>query len=213
MAKVSEMFDQLRDLISDQADAQVTFANKKLYLNRGIARMWPIIRGQNESEDIILVAGQTDYPYDWTDRLLTSVEISSEVGGSDFNRFVQYDIVTDDFSGSGVLRVRLSTASTGYTIRLRTLTPISPISAADYTAAQSEDWSGDTRSIGLPVLYAMGMIAARKLDDRQDTTRYSTTVAMNGVTDTGIMTASNFWFGQFEAELLAMERPLPIARD
>jgi hypothetical protein len=65
----------------------------------------------------------------------------------------------------------------------------------------------------LAVLYAMGMIAAGKVDDRQDTLRYNTTQATNGVNDGDIIQFAQMWFGQFDVELADMERPLPISRD
>ena len=106
-----------------------------------------------------------------------------------------------------------STEFNGYDVRIRYSAPPVAIAAASYAAAGSETWTGPDRAIGIPVYYAAALCAMRKLDTRQDTNRYSTTQAQNGVTDQDIMAASQMWMGQFELELSDFDRPLPPARD
>lgn len=215
MAFVSEMFDQLRDLLNDATDAQVTYANKKLWINRGIRRLWPHIYRTVVDTSITVVADTYDYtlPAAVADGVITSVEIETDPGGGQFVRFEAYDIVDGDEDQAGVFRFVNFLPEVGTDIRIRYAAPIPVVAAASYAASQSESWTGPDRALNLPVLYAMAMIAARKLDDRQDHTRYSTTQALNGVTDQDLMAGVQLWMGQFELELDTWSRPLPIVRD
>lgn len=214
MAFVSDLFDQLRDILNDASDTQVPFATKKLYLNRGIARLWPRVWLLDE-QGITLVAGQREYNLSIAVAKghVVSVEYLPEGEADDAFRFTDYDIIPGDEDELGYFRLPVAPSSSSDLIRLKVALPVPQIVAASYAAAQSEMWAGPDRAMGLPVLYALGLIAARRLDDRQDHTRYSTTQALNGVTDNDVMTASAMWFGQFAEELADIEMPLPIAKD
>lgn len=214
MAFVSEMFDTVRDLTNDVTDTQTPFLTKKLFLNRGIARMWPSVWRVQTA--IITIAADTynySLPVAAADGHILSVELEQTDGS--FNRFSAWDTYTGDEDTAGVF-VLLSNPNSsllGMDLRVRYAAPVSLISAANYTASQSETWVGPDRAIGIPCYYAVSLIAARKIDDRQDTLRYSTTQASNGVTDDGLLGSSQMWMGQFELELAAFDRPLPPARD
>ena len=215
MAFVSELFDQLRDLLNDATDTQVPFATKKLYLNRGIARMWPKV-WRLVSTTITVTTGAYDYalPAAAADGMVVAVELE-QLDGS-FLRFDDYDIIAGDEDLAGVFRLTVNPDSVdllGMDIRIRYAAPVSLIAAASYAAAGSETWTGPDRAMGIPVHYAAALIAMRKVDDRQNTNRYSTTQAQNGVTDQDIMAAGQLWMGQFELELAEFDRPLPPARD
>lgn len=214
MAFVSELFDQFRDLIGDTADTQISFATKKIWLNRGIARLWPRVGRFVSDTSLAIVADQYEYdlPAGLAEGMLLSVEIETE-NADEYQRMDRYDVIPGDEDLGWKLVILAPLPDEDKKIRVRYFAPIAAIAASTYVAAQSESWVGPDRAMGLPVLYAMGMSAARKLDDRQDTLRYSTTQALNGVTDQDIMGASQMWFGQFEVELADMERPLPPARD
>lgn len=213
MAFTSELFDQMRDLLDDASDTQVSFATKKLFLNRGIAKMWPrVYMLDTYSQELT-----TDvYDYAITgalaDGMSVAAEITTEEAGTEYIRYENYEILPGDEDQAAVLRLTGSHPGDGFLLRIRFTTAIPQIAAADYAAAQAETWAAPDRVIGLPVLYAMGMATIRKLDNRQDHTRMSTTQALNGVTDQDIMGAAQMWFGQFEAELDDLERPLPIAK-
>ena len=214
MAFVSELFDQLRDLLNDPTDTQVSFATKKLYLNNGINRLWPRVY-KIASTTVTVLTQQYDYtlPVGAADGLVLSVELENLYG---YTRFVDYDIMDGDEDATGIIRLTRSPNDSellGNDIRIKYAAPIAQIVATSYANAGSETWVGPDRARHLPVLYAMSMIAARRIDDRQDLNRYSTTQAMNGVTDNDIMQTSAYWMGQFESELADMERVLPIARD
>lgn len=214
MAYVSELFDQLRDLLNDATDTQVPFATKKLYLNNGINRLWPrVFKVASTTITVLTETYDYDLPVGAADGHILSVELENDYG---YSRFVDYDIMDGDEDTAGVFRLARNPDDAdmlGYIIRIKYAAPVAQISAASYAAAGSEAWNGPDRARHLPVYYAMSMIAARRLDDRQDHTRYSTTQAMNGVTDTDIMQSASYWMGQFEAELNDMAKPLPIARD
>jgi len=215
MAFVSEMVDQLRDLLGDAADSQVTYANKKLWLNRGIRALWPSIYRVVVDTSITVAADTYDYalPAAVMDGVIMSIEIETGDGTDRYVRFEDYDIIEGDEDQAGVLRFTTYLPSAGVGVRIRYAAPIPVIAAASYAAAGSETWTGPDRALNLPVLYAMAMIAGRKLDDRQDHTRYSTMQSMNGVTDQDIMGSYQMWMGQFELELDKWSRPLPIVRD
>lgn len=214
MAFTSEMFDQLRDLLNDATDTQVSFATKKMWLNRGIRRMWPTIY-RIETESVATSGTARNYPLSTlmgpSDGYILGVEIEDENG--DFSRFDDYDILPGDEEEPAILVLTGILPPSGTTLAVRHATFVSTIAAASYAASQSETYVGPDNSLNLPVLYAMAMITARKIDDRQDTNRYSTTQAQNGVSDQDIMGASQLWMGQFELELESLNRPLPIARD
>ena len=215
MAFVSEMVDQLRDLLNDAADSQVTYANKKLWLNRGIRLLWPNIYRVVVDTSIAVLAETWDYsvPAAVMDGVITAVEIETGDGEDRYVRFEDYDIIEGDEDVAGILRFTSYLPEAGVAVRIRYAAPIPVIAAATYAASQSETWTGPDRALNLPVLYAMAMITARKIDDRQDHTRYSTLQAQNGVTDTDLMAAMQLWMGQFELELDKFYRPLPIVRD
>lgn len=213
MAFVSEIFDELRDLLTDPADSQVTFATKKLYVNHAIARMWPKVYSI-ASTNVALTAGTYEYALGAAvvDGMILSVEINTLVDTLTYHRFDRYDVIPGDEDLAGKL-VLIDNPVTGTTIRIRYAAPIPQVSAASYAAAQSETWSGPDRALRCPVAYAMSRCTLRKLDDRQDTLRYSTTQATNGVTDQDIIAAAQNWMAEFELELDNLERPLPPARD
>lgn len=215
MAFVSELFDQLRDLLNDASDNQVSYANKKLWLNRGIQMLWPGVYRVVVDTSITVVDQVWDYtlPAAVADGMILSVEAETEVGSNRFVRYEDYDIIDGDEDQAGVFRFSGVLPLEGIDLRIRYAAPIPIISAANYAAAGSETWSGPDRARHVPVFYAAAMIAARKIDDRQDHTRYTTTDALNGVTDQDIMSAFQMWMGQFELELDKLSRPHPIVRD
>ena len=215
MAFVSEMFDQLRDMLNDAADSQVSYANKKLWINRGIRRMWPSIYRVVVDTSITIASGVYDYtlPSAVANGVITAIEIETGVGTGYYVRYEDYDIIEGDEDQTGILRIAGIFPTAGVRVRIRYAARVSTVAAANYAAAQAETWTGPDDAMDLPVLYAMAMIAGRKVDDRQDHKRYSTLQAANGVSDQDIMATYQLWMGQFELELDARSRPLPIVRD
>ncbi len=213
MAFVSELFDTVRDQLNDPTDTQVTFALKKLYLNRGIARMWPHVY-QIVALSQALTADTYEYsaPVGLVDGYVLSFEVNTISDTLTYRRFDEYDIIAGDEDLAGKIVLSFN-PSTGTSLRIRYAAPVPLIVAASYAASQSEVWTGPDRAMGIPVYYALSLIASRKVDDRQDTLRYNTTQASNGVTDNDIMSLSQMWMGQYELELAAFDRPLPISHD
>lgn len=222
MAFVSEIFDQIRDQLDDTADSQVAFATKKLYANMGIRRMfsggsgiWRLVTDST----VALVDDTFEYAIPSTVSAsggrIVSVEVETELSSAQYTRLTHYDVIPgdEDLAGRLIFTGPYLPSEEGALVRIRAAVPCSQISAATYVAAQSETWAGPDAAIHLPALYALGMIAARRLDNRQDHTRYSTTQASNSVQDQDIMQSSQLWLAQFELELDAMSRPLPIAKD
>jgi hypothetical protein len=213
MAFVSELFDTLRDQLGDPTDTQVPFLTKRLYLNRGIQRMWPHV-WKTATLNIAVTTGIYEYSLstDASDGYVLSVEINTIADSTHYYRFEDYDILPGD-EDLGSKFILSFSPTTGQTVRVRYAMPVPVIASASYASSQSELWDGPDRAMSIPPYYALSLIAARKVDDRQDTLRYSTTQASNGVQDSDIMAASQMWMGQFELELAAFERPLPIAKD
>lgn len=213
MAFVSDLFDTLRDLLNDPADSQVTHLTKRLYLNKGIARLWPQVYSV-KTLDVSMIDSTYEYalPVVVTDGYILSIEANTLNYPTLYTRYSYYDVIPGDEDLAGKLVV-FGGSSTGVTLRIRYAAPVPLIVAASYVASQSELWAAPDRAMSLPAHYAMAMITSRKVDDRQDTLRYSTTQASNGVSDDDIMAASQMWMGQFELELAAFERPLPPAVD
>lgn len=216
MAFVSEMVDQLRSLLNDAADTQVTYATKKLFLNRGISLLWPAVRRVTSYTQTLT---QSDVSYSLpaaiADGYILSVELSTDNPPDIYVRLQNYDVLPGDEDQASFLYIgdaRL-VADGVRTLRVTYAAPIPLIAAASYAASQSETFLGPDRALHLPVLYAMGMLTQGKIDDRQDTLRYSTTQATNGVTDTDILSAAQVWLNQFYAELEQLTRPLPPTRD
>lgn len=216
MAFVSEMIDELRDLLVDPDDEQVPLAMKRVYLNQGISNMWPSMFRLVTASLIPIVAATPDYslPAAVADGFITSVEISTTDTSVFYQRLNEYDIIFGDEDSAGILRLGLdSTSFAAYDIRVTYAAPCSPIVGTTYAAMQAETWVGPDRARHLPVFYAMAMCSLRKVDDRQDYKRVSTTQMTNGTTDNDIMQSSQLWMSQFELELDKLSRPLPVARD
>lgn len=214
MAFVSEMVDQLRVFLNDTGDTQVSFATKKLFLNRGIQVLWPAIYRITETTIAVTTADSIyALPIAVTQGLVLSVELRDSTDNDDYLRLANFDVIAGDEDTAGYIRLGRRPTSDSALLRIRYATPISQIAAATYVAAQSEVWVGPDRALNLPVLYAMAMITSAKIDDRQDHTRYSTTQAANGTADSDILTASSAWLNQYYAELEQLTRPLPPTRD
>lgn len=208
------MVDQLRDLLNDSTDTQVTIAMKKLYLNRGIARLWPKV---HKIATATIDLNADDYIYDVPaavgDGMIVAVEFHDSDDDQDFQRFSDYDYIPAGHSATGRIRINRDIAEATAELRIMYAAPIDYISGSTYAAMQSETWTGPDRALALPVYYAAALCAMRKIDDRQDTNRYSTTQGQNGVTDRDMLALAQTWMGQFELEVGEMERPLFPAVD
>lgn len=207
MAFTSEMFDQLRDFLTDPTDSQVDFGTKKLYLNRGIARLWPkVFRVVDAGTITITTAYEYTLPTTMNHGHVLTVEIESGNATSLFHTLGHYEIIPATDALPARIKIGGTLPAAGALLRVRFGAPVARIAAANYAASGSETWVGPEEAIGLPVVYAMGLISLRRLDDRLDHSRYSTTQAMNGVQESDYMSAAQLWFNQFDVELAELAK-------
>jgi hypothetical protein len=205
MTTFLELQSDLTDRLNDAGHTQIPLATKKLYLNHGIAATWPRLYITARDVTLVYAALQTDYNIPaavGSNSKILRVEIETGTATGVYNELIDYDVVP------GLADPILSLQATGrYTVGSRIR-----ITAAKRIAALSGDsdvYGGPAGSDELPVLYAMGIAIARRLDDRMDHRRYSTTAGINQVNAADIMEASQFWFAQYELLLDRMALPLP----
>jgi hypothetical protein len=213
VAYVSQCFDELRALLADPNDAKLSFDTKKLFLNRGIDRLWPRLWRVTET-GYYLPAGERMVNLGGDDRRGRIIGVWWEDHTGQRYRIGRFDVIAGDEDQNAALRLAGPvSASTAQTVYVRAAVPIVQIGAASYVAAQSEVWTGPDKAIELPVFWAMGLAAMRRLDDRQAFSRYSTTRALNGVDDRDIVDASSYWFSEFWRGVAELEVPLPPTTD
>lgn len=209
-----DMIDDLRDRLNDVGDSQVPFATKLRFLNRGQAAMFPKIFKMVQDNTLAIAASTFEYIFPTgvgTGKVLT-VEIET---GAASNRYVplgRYDVIPSLTAPKLVLLDSTLPSAATAKFRITTADRLTPFAAANYTASQSEVYTGMVGTEELPVLYAMGLATARALDDRMDYTRYSATQVNGGVDPNDIMQVSQFWFAQFELLLDRLQMPMPPTR-
>jgi len=213
----SEQIDQLRDLLVDPTDTQVTFAQKMYYLNAGMRAMFP---------RVYRIA--TDATDQWEDDVFYYSVPSTVQGGllyliekstaADDDFFVPMDYDEYDIepgaAGADVLSVKWDPGDTyedGY-IKYHAALPATPYTAANYAAAGSEAYTYPDHTMEGPVLYAMSRIMAVPLDRRMDYTRHSIQ-AMNRAASPGeIVSVAAYWLDEFERRVEEWRLALPQGR-
>lgn len=215
MSYAAEMVDDLRARLNDPTDSIVTFANKMRFLNRGQAAMFPKV--YRMVRDNTLVLADNVWEYDFPAGIGTGKVLSVECESGDATgRYIplqRYDVLASLSTPVLMITDLVLPSEVGSRLRIVTADRLTPFVAANYTAAQSEVYSGPVGTEELPVLYAMGCAASRGLDARLDYTRYSTTQSANSVDEQGVMQTSQFWFAQFELLLDRLQMPFPVARN
>lgn len=202
MTTCQDLLDDLNDRLNDAGNTQIPQATKIRYLNRGIAATWPHLYVVERDDTLYVQSGVYEY------NLLPAVEgntriIRVEVEAN--SRFVQ---ISD---------WEISPGTTDRTLHFPNALPGLPDARIRITAARplalftltTDTYEGPLLTDELPVLYAMGIAASRRVDDRLDHRRYSTTAAQNGVDIAELMTASQYWFSQFELLLDRFSVPMP----
>lgn len=213
MSFAGDMIDDLRDRLTDPVDAQVPFATKLRFLNRGQAAMFPRIFRLVRDNTLALISGQFEYTFPagvGTGKVLT-VEVETGLTTARYIPLSEYDIVHSLTAPILTLMDIALPSSVGAKLRITTADRLTPIVAASYAASQAVTYSGPDGTEELPVLYAMGLITSRPLDDRMDYTRYAATQS-NGAGPDDIMQVSQFWFAQFELLLDRFSMPYPVSR-
>lgn len=214
MSYAAEMIEDLRDRLNDTNDTQVPFATKIRFLNRGMSAMYPRIFRIARDSSLVLVTDTFEYtiPAAVAQGKVLTVEVESGVGTNRYAHLSRYDVIPSLTVPTLVMLDASLPSAAGAKIRITSAERLTAFTSANYTASQSEVYSGPAGTEELPVLYAMGLATARALDDRMDYTRYSATQQNNSVDSNDIMQVSQFWFAQFELLLDRMQMPLPAAR-
>ena len=214
MSFSSDMVDDLRDRLGDVADTQVPFGTKIRFLNRGQAAMFPRIFKIVRDSTLTLSSNTFEYTFPagiGTGKVLT-VEVESGSGSNRYTPLTRYDIIPSLTVPTIVLLDNELPSAAGAKLRITTADRMTPFVAASYAAAGSELFTGPAGTEELPVLYAMGLSTARRLDDRMDYTRYAATQQPGAVDPNDIMQVSQFWFAQFELLLDRLQMPFPVSR-
>jgi len=213
----SEQIDQLRDLLVDPTDSQVSYDMKMFYLNQAMRAMYP---------RVFRIA--TDATQQWVDDQYYYTIPAAVRGGSmflietstatddDYFRpldFDEYDILPGT-AGADILSVTWDPGDTyadGY-IRYHTAVPATPYVAASYGAAGSEVYTYPDYTMEGPVLYAMSRIMAVPLDRRMDYTRSSVQNQNRGASPQEIVAVSAYWLDEFERRVEEWRMALPQGR-
>ena len=206
MATCADLLADLNEMISDTTNAQVLQATKIRYLNHGMKAMYPKIYKTERDSTTELVADTYEYSipsYVGSNTLGLRVEIETAAGSERYDAASNYLIIpglTDP-----VIQFHTSSLPSEVGAKIR------------FTAAKqltefvltTDVYDGPVGTEQLPVLYALGMVASRTIDDRMDHRRYPTITGANGVTPVDMQNAATFWFGQFELLLDRRAMPLP----
>jgi hypothetical protein len=209
--------DQLRDLLVDPTDTQVTFALKLHYLNMGMRAMFPrVYRVATDSTD-----QWADDVYYYTlpaavrGGLLFLVEKST---AADDDYFVPLDYDEYDIqpgaAGADVLSITWDPTTVyedGY-IKYHAAVPATAYTSANYTASQSEVYTYPDHTIEGPVLYAMSRIMSIPLDKRMNYEEISIQNQNQAATPQEILAVSAYWLDEFERRVDEWRMSLPTAR-
>lgn len=214
MATLQTLLDDLNDRLGDANNAAGAGEAAKIrWLNAGINAMWPLFYEVISNQTLTIEEDQREYalPSGFSDRAkIFSVEIETEEASDlffptdDFDYFIG---VSATETVGGILSLR---TVNGYNvdarIRVKALQPLDT-----YTAA-ADTLTLPARAFELPVLYALGIEASRRIPGRTKYQRYTTTVTQNGVDINEVMNSGQYWFAQFElmCERLAMPWPSSI---
>lgn len=213
----SEQTDQLRDLLEDAADSQVTFARKMAYLNAGMRAMWPRVFQIVSDSTTQFVDDQFEYTIPATVRGGRYVLFEKSTAADD-DYF--YPMNYDDYKilpqAGGADKIILgfdpgSQWEDGY-IRITSAQPLTAYTAASYIAAGSEVYTGPDYTSEGPVLYAMSRISAIPLDQRVDYGRMSVQDQNRAATSGELITVAAYWLDEFERRLEEWRMALPGSR-
>jgi hypothetical protein len=217
---VSEMFDELRQYLDDTDDSVVSFAIKKQWLNRGIRMMFPRIYQRYaavpEIDSEAAAFAEDTYTYEFESVPGDGIISAIQTVDPDTDVPVRLNVEDYEVIPGTTLYVQFTPTITTYydlqEIRVIGAIPITPIAAANYTAAQSEVWTGPAGTLGIPVYYAMSMAAAIPLDDRLKYDQASVVMQQGAASPSDIMSASVFWLDKFNFETDQQMMPTPASR-
>jgi hypothetical protein len=215
----SDQIDQLRDLLEDAADSQVTFARKLYFLNAGQRAMWPRVYQIVQDSSTTFTDDQYEYTIPAAVRGGRIFQLEKSLA-ADTDYFYPFDI--DDYniqrvSTAGADKIILnwdpgSTYGDTGVIRITSALPLTPYTAAAYAASQSEVYTGPDYTLEGPVLYAMSRISAIPLDDRMDHGRISVQAQNRAASPQEYLAVSAYWLDEFERRVEEWNLPLPASR-
>jgi hypothetical protein len=213
----SAQIDQLRDLLVDPTDTQVSFAMKRFYLNQAMRAMFPRVFRVATDASVQLVDDQFYYtiPAAVQGGNLFLIEMSSAADDDYFRplNYDEYDVIPQP-GGADKLSITWdpgATWSDGY-LRFHAVMPATEYTAADYTAAESEEYTYPDYTLEGPVLYAMSRIMAVPLDQRMDFTRSSVQNMNRGASPQEIVSVAAYWLDEFERRVEEWRMALPQSR-
>jgi hypothetical protein len=213
----SDQIDQLRDLLVDPTDVQVSFDLKMHYLNMGMRAMFPrVYRVANDA-----TTQWVDDTYYYTlpsavqGGLLYLIETSTALD-DDYFRPLDYDEydIQPGAAGADVLSVTWNPGSTyedGY-IKYHAALPAVPYAAASYAASESEVYTYPDFTVEGPALYAMSRIMAIPLDRRMDYTKHSLQATNRAASPGEIVSVAAYWLDEFERRVEEWRMALPQGR-
>lgn len=206
MATLLNMLDDLRDRLNDATDTQVSKPTKVRYINHGIRATWP--RLYKTARDVTVTVATDTFEYNIPSAVgnntkLIRVEVESGVASGRYAEL--FDFIVIPGLTDPVLQITGNTlpGPVGARIRFTAAKPLTEL------VGDSDTYDGPAQTDELPVLYAMGLALTRRLDDRIDHRRYSTTAGTNQVGPDDIMTAGQFNYAQFELLLERFALPVP----
>jgi hypothetical protein len=198
------MLSELNDRINDAGNTQVTEAQKIKYLNHGLRAMWPRIYRTVVDTSLELAVDDYEYTIPSTQDYGLPWRVEIETGDST-NIYVPLDDfeIINTITGKAI-RLKWVPAPYGSRFRVTSAVPLTPF------VNSASVYDGPPITEELPVWYALGIVMGRRLEDRTDYRRYSTTVAQNGVDINEVMNASQFAFAQFELLLERYTMAMPV---
>lgn len=214
----SEQIDELRDLLQDAADAQVSFLRKQAMLNAGQRAMWPRVYQVVQDATTQFVDNQYEYTIPAAVRGGHIFQLEKSLATDD-DYFYPFDI--DDYqiqrtttAGADTLILNWDPGdaySDGY-IRITAALPLTAYAAANYTASQSVAYTGPDYTAEGPVLYAMSRIVNFPLDDRMDYGRYSVQNQNRAASPQEHLAVAAYWLDEFERRMDEWKTALPTGR-
>lgn len=211
MATQADMWADLRFRLGETSgtDTQVAKVDKMRYLNQGLAAMYPKIYRVVRDVTTVLVADTFEYemPAALDGGRIIQIELETESGSGRYRRGVMHEILNHGTSPLIIFDHYDLPAEAGSKIRITAAMPLTPFTDSTNGA---DTYTGPTGTEELPVLYAMGAITAKPLDDRLNHTKYSTTHVLGNPQPVDLMTASQFWYAQFELMLDRWSQPFPV---
>lgn len=204
MTTTADLVATLRDLLDDGADEKVPYLIKVSFLNRGLAAMFPAIYRPVVDASLALAEDTFEYavPAGVSGAKVVGLYVEQNGAGTRYVPLGGYYLVPGS-PAQLILTTPYLPAPVGSHVRFLAAGRLTPL------VGEADAYTGPDGTEGLPVLYAMGLVAARRVDPRLDYKRWSST--QNGIDETVLMSASRYWFDQFEAELARAEMALPVA--